>query len=117
LPGVQESNWVLLPNDGYKTESHIFGQKSGLRILINWGMENHSRSKNAIQFNFPVNYQKTEFCLIIRTMKALGPRQEESVFKSQIVPIEVEQIYVDDKERKLKKYTVTKDEGPRKRNN
>ena len=47
-------------------------------------------------------------------MKALRAQGEDR-FQSQIVPIEVEQTYVDDNgKRATKKYTVTKDEGPRK---
>ena len=47
-------------------------------------------------------------------MKALRA-QAEGRFDSQIVPIEVEQVYVDENGKKAtKKYTVTKDEGPRK---
>ena len=47
-------------------------------------------------------------------MKALRAQAEDR-FQSQIVPIEVEQTYVDDNgKRATKKYTVTKDEGPRK---
>jgi acetyl-CoA acyltransferase len=37
-------------------------------------------------------------------------------FKSQIVPIEVEEHYFEDGEKKTRKYTVDKDEGPRKSN-
>jgi acetyl-CoA acyltransferase len=47
-------------------------------------------------------------------MKALKA-QSENRFQDQIVPIDVEQIYVDSNgKRATKKYTVTKDEGPRK---
>ena len=47
-------------------------------------------------------------------MKALRAL-EENRFQDQIVPIEVEQTYVDANGKKAtKSYTVTKDEGPRK---
>jgi acetyl-CoA acyltransferase len=46
-------------------------------------------------------------------MKALKA-QAENRFQDQIVPIDVEQIYIDSNGKKAtKKYTVTKDEGPR----
>jgi acetyl-CoA acyltransferase len=47
-------------------------------------------------------------------MKALKAQAEDR-FQNQIVPIEVEQNYIDQNgKRASKKYTVTKDEGPRK---
>ena len=47
-------------------------------------------------------------------MKALKA-QAENRFQDQIVPIEVEQTYLDENGKKAtRKYTVTKDEGPRK---
>jgi acetyl-CoA acyltransferase len=50
-------------------------------------------------------------------MKALKA-QSENRFQDQIVPIDVEQIYVDGNGKKVSKnYTVTKDEGPRKGTN
>ena len=46
-------------------------------------------------------------------MKALKA-QAENRFQDQIVPIEVEQTYIDANGKKAtKSYTVTKDEGPR----
>src|SRR5690606_37315991 len=46
-------------------------------------------------------------------MKALKA-QAENRFQDQIVPIEVEETYLDENNKKTtKKYTVTKDEGPR----
>jgi acetyl-CoA acyltransferase len=50
-------------------------------------------------------------------LKALKA-QEEDRFKDQIVPIEVEETYVDATGKKVtRKYTVNKDEGPRKGSN
>ncbi len=40
--------------------------------------------------------------------------QEEKRFSDQIVPIEVEETYVENNKKKTRKYTVDKDEGPRK---
>ena len=46
-------------------------------------------------------------------MKALKA-QAENRFQDQIVPIQVEETYLDENGKKaMKKYTVTKDEGPR----
>ncbi|MFA4924764.1 MAG: acetyl-CoA C-acyltransferase [Ignavibacteriaceae bacterium] len=45
-------------------------------------------------------------------MKALNA-QKEGYFKDQIVPIEVEEVYVENGKRKVKKFIVDKDEGPR----
>ena len=46
-------------------------------------------------------------------MKALRAI-EQGYFKDQIVPVEVEQTYLEDGKRKTKKYVVDTDEGPRK---
>ena len=45
-------------------------------------------------------------------MKAINA-QKEGYFKDQIVPIEVEEVYVENGKRKVKKFVVDKDEGPR----
>ena len=45
-------------------------------------------------------------------MKALNAIKE-GYFKDQIVPIEVEETYLDNGKRKIRKFTVDKDEGPR----
>ena len=49
-------------------------------------------------------------------MKALKAI-EEGTFKDDIVPVEVEEVYVDGGKRKTRKYTVDTDEGPRKGTN
>jgi len=39
--------------------------------------------------------------------------QKEGYFKNQIVPIEIEEVYVENGKRKVRKFVVDKDEGPR----
>ncbi|NPA35197.1 MAG: thiolase family protein [Chlorobi bacterium] len=46
----------------------------------------------------------------MRAIKAI----EEGVFKDQIVPLEVEQVYYEDGKKKTRKYIFDTDEGPRK---
>lgn len=54
------------------------------------------------QDEFAVNSHK-------KALKAI----EEGKFKSQIVPVEVEDVYYEDGQKKTRKYTVDTDEGPR----
>ena len=45
-------------------------------------------------------------------MKAINA-QKEGYFKDQIVPVEVEEVYIENSKRKVRKFVVDKDEGPR----
>lgn len=45
-------------------------------------------------------------------MKAINA-QKEGYFKDQIVPVEVEEVYLENGKRKVRKFIVEKDEGPR----
>lgn len=99
-----------VPMTGYKTELNYDLVKSGHENYY-WGMGNTAEAV-AKQFNVS-RIDQDEFAYNSH-MKALKA-QAEGRFDSQIVPIEVEQVYVDENGKKAtKKYTVTKDEGPRK---
>ena len=98
-----------VPMTGYKTELNYDLVKSGHEDYY-WGMGNTAEAV-ADQFNISREDQD-EFAYDshIKALKA----QAENRFQDQIVPINVEQVYVDENDKKAtRSYTVTKDEGPR----
>ena len=99
-----------VPMTGFKPELNYDTINSGHEDYY-WGMGNTAEAV-ANEFNVSREYQD-EFAYNSH-MKALKA-QAENRFQDQIVPIEVEQTYVDENgKRATKKYTVSKDEGPRK---
>ena len=99
-----------VPMTGYKTELNYDLAKAGHEDYY-WGMGN---TAEAVAKQFNVSREDQDEFAYNSHMKALKAQAEDR-FQSQIVPIEVEQTYVDDNGKKAtKKYTVTKDEGPRK---
>ena len=98
-----------VPMTGYKTELNYDIVKSGHEDYY-WGMGN---TAEAVANQFKVSREDQDEFAYNSHLKALKA-QAENRFKDQIVPIEVEQTYVDENGKKAtKKYTVTKDEGPR----
>ena len=98
-----------VPMTGYKTELNYDLVKSGHEDYY-WGMGNTAEAV-ADQFNISREDQD-EFAYDshIKALKA----QAENRFQDQIVPINVEQVYVGENDKKAtRSYTVTKDEGPR----
>lgn len=99
-----------VPMTGYKTELNYDLVNQGHEDYY-WGMGN---TAEAVAEQFKVSRKDQDEFAYNSHMKALRA-QDEDRFQSQIVPIEVEQTYVDENGKKAtKKYTVTKDEGPRK---
>ncbi|WP_299211874.1 acetyl-CoA C-acyltransferase [uncultured Aquimarina sp.] len=98
-----------VPMTGYKTELNYDLAKSGHEDYY-WGMGN---TAEAVAHQFNVSREDQDEFAYNSHMKALKA-QAENRFQDQIVPINVEQIYVDENGKKASKsYTVTKDEGPR----
>lgn len=106
--GVESMSSV--PMTGFKTELNYDLVKSGHEDYY-WGMGN---TAEAVAQEFKVSREDQDEFAFNSHMKALKAQAEDR-FQDQIVPIEVEQTYVDGNGKKAtKKYTVTKDEGPRK---
>jgi acetyl-CoA acyltransferase len=98
-----------VPMTGYKTELNYDIVKAGHEDYY-WGMGN---TAEAVANQFKISREDQDEFAYNSHMKALKA-QAENRFKDQIVPIEVEQTYVDQNGKKATKtYTVTKDEGPR----
>ena len=99
-----------VPMTGYKPELNYDLAKSGHEDYY-WGMGN---TAEAVANQFNVSRKDQDEFAYNSHVKALRA-QAENRFQDQIVPIEVEQTYIDaNGKRATKKYTVTKDEGPRK---
>jgi acetyl-CoA acyltransferase len=98
-----------VPMSGYKPELNYDIVKSGHPDYY-WGMGN---TAEAVANQFKVTREDQDEFAFNSHMKALKA-QAENRFQDQIVPIEVEETYIDNNSKKAtKKYTVNKDEGPR----
>ncbi len=99
-----------VPMTGFKTELNYDLVNQGHEDYY-WGMGN---TAEAVAQEFKVSREDQDEFAYNSHMKALKAQAEDR-FQSQIAPIEVEQTYLDASGKKaVKKYTVTKDEGPRK---
>ena len=102
-----------VPMSGYKPELNYDIVNAGHEDYY-WGMGN---TAEAVANQFKVSREDQDEFAYNSHMKALKAQSEDR-FQDQIVPIKVEQTYVDDAgKRATKNYTVTKDEGPRKGTN
>lgn len=98
-----------VPMTGYKTELNYDLVKEGHEDYY-WGMGN---TAEAVANEFKVSREDQDVFAFESHQKALRA-QAENRFQEQIVPIEIEQTYVDATGKKAtKNYTVSKDEGPR----
>ncbi len=105
--GVESMSSV--PMTGFKTELNYDLVKSGHEDYY-WGMGN---TAEAVAQEYKVSREDQDEFAYHSHMKALKALDEDR-FQDQIVPIEVEETYVDASGKKAtRKFTVTKDEGPR----
>ncbi|RSK39299.1 acetyl-CoA C-acyltransferase [Mangrovimonas spongiae] len=102
-----------VPMTGFKPELNYDTVKAGHEDYY-WGMGN---TAEAVANQFKVSREDQDEFAYNSHMKALKAQAEDR-FQDQIVPIEVEQTYIDNNGKKATKtYTVNKDEGPRKGTN
>ena len=98
-----------VPMTGYKTELNYDLVKSGHEDYY-WGMGN---TAEAVADQFKVSREDQDLFAFNSHQKALKAQAEDK-FKDQIVPIEVAETFINASGKKeTRKYTVTKDEGPR----
>ena len=99
-----------VPMTGFKPELNYDIVKSGHEDYY-WGMGN---TAEAVANEFNISREDQDEFAYNSHMKALKAQAEDR-FQKQIVPINVEQTFLDSNGKKsTKNYTVTKDEGPRK---
>ena len=102
-----------VPMTGFKPELNYNTINAGHEDYY-WGMGN---TAEAVAKEYGVSRADQDEFAFNSHMKALKA-QAENRFQDQIVPIQVEQTFVDENgKRATKKYTVNKDEGPRKGTN
>jgi acetyl-CoA acyltransferase len=98
-----------VPMTGFKPELNYETVKAGHEEYY-WGMGN---TAEAVANQFKVSREDQDEFAFNSHMKALKA-QTENRFQDQIVPITVDETYIDENGKKAtKSYTVTKDEGPR----
>jgi acetyl-CoA acyltransferase len=98
-----------VPMTGFKPELNYDLVNAGHEEYY-WGMGN---TAEAVSYKFKVSREDQDEFAFKSHMKALKA-QAENRFQDQIVPINVDQTYIDANGKKAtKSYTVTKDEGPR----
>ncbi|WCC44398.1 acetyl-CoA C-acyltransferase [Tenacibaculum finnmarkense] len=102
-----------VPMTGFKPELNYDVVADGHADYY-WGMGN---TAEAVAEKYNISRKDQDEFALNSHLKALRA-QAENRFQDQIVPIEVEETYVDENGKKAtRKYTVTKDEGPRKGSN
>ncbi len=99
----------FIPMGGYKPTPDYGVAKAGHEDYY-WGM---GLTAEAVAQQFNVSREDQDEFALNSHLKALKA-QAEGKFDNQIVPITIDQIYVDENGKKAKKsYVVSKDEGPR----
>ena len=99
-----------VPMTGFKPELNYDIVNSGHEDYY-WGMGN---TAEAVANKYNVSREDQDEFAYNSHMKALKALDEDR-FQDQIVPIEVDETYIDSNGKKAnRKFTVTKDEGPRK---
>lgn len=99
-----------VPMTGFKPELNYNTIAAGHEEYY-WGMGN---TAEAVANEFKISRADQDEFALQSHLKALKA-QAENRFQNQIVPIEVAQTFINENGKKAtKKYTVTKDEGPRK---
>ena len=96
---VPMTGWKLAPN--YTTTKDFPGYYMGMGLTAEKIVQEYKISRED-QDEFAYNSH----------MKALNA-QKEGYFKDQIVPIEIEEVHLENGKKKVRKFTVDTDEGPR----
>ncbi|WP_026451536.1 acetyl-CoA C-acyltransferase [Aequorivita capsosiphonis] len=109
--GAESMSYI--PMGGYKPVPDYKLAKEGHEDYY-WNM---GLTAEAVANKYKVSREDQDEFAYTSQMRALKA-QDENRFQDQIVPIDVERTYVNDEGKKVtEKYTVTKDEGPRKGTN
>lgn len=105
--GAESMSYI--PMGGYKPVPNYKAAKAGNEDYY-WGM---GLTAEAVANKYNVSREDQDEFAFNSHQKALKA-QEENRFQDQIVPIDVENTFIDENgKRQTKHYTVTKDEGPR----
>jgi len=96
---VPMTGWKLAPNYKIAKEHPEYYMGMGL-------------TSEEVARDYKISRQDQDEFAYHSHMKAINA-QKEGYFKDQIVPIEIEEVYVENGKRKVRKFIVDKDEGPR----
>jgi len=96
---VPMTGWKLAPNYKIAKEHPEFYMGMGL-------------TSEEVARDYKISRQDQDEFAYHSHMKAINA-QKEGYFKEQIVPVEVKEVYVENRKRKVRKFVVDKDEGPR----
>ncbi|MFA6981154.1 MAG: acetyl-CoA C-acyltransferase [Ignavibacteriaceae bacterium] len=96
---VPMTGWKLAPNYKIAKEHPEFYMGMGL-------------TAEEVVRDYKISRQDQDEFAYHSHMKAVNA-QKEGYFKDQIVPVEVEEVFIENGKRKVRKFIVDKDEGPR----
>lgn len=106
IAGGSES-MSLLPMTGWRTVLNYEIAKAHPDYYSSMGL-----TAEAVAQQFKISREAQDEFAYNSHVKALNAI-EKGIFKEEIVPVEVEEVYLDGNKRKTRKYTVDTDEGPR----
>jgi len=104
--GVESMSYI--PMGGYKPVPDYKVAKEGNEDYY-WGM---GLTAEAVANKYKVSREDQDEFAFQSHQKSLKAQAEDR-FQDQIVPINIDETYVEDGKKKTRSYTVTKDEGPR----
>ncbi|WPY97524.1 acetyl-CoA C-acyltransferase [Christiangramia sp. OXR-203] len=105
--GAESMSYI--PMGGYKPVPNYEVAKNGNEDYY-WGM---GLTAEAVANKYNVSREDQDQFAYDSHQKAIKAQQEDR-FQDQIVPITIDETYVEDGKKKTRSYTVNKDEGPRK---
>ncbi|WP_298526347.1 acetyl-CoA C-acyltransferase [uncultured Christiangramia sp.] len=105
--GAESMSYI--PMGGYKPVPNYEVAKNGNEDYY-WGM---GLTAEAVANKYNVSRENQDQFAYDSHQKAIKAQQEDR-FQDQIVPITIDETYVEDGKKKTRSYTVNKDEGPRK---
>ena len=98
----------LVPMTGYKSALNYDISVNNPDYYLNMGLTAEKLAKK-----YDIKREDSDYFSFNSHMKATKAI-EENLFNNEILPYDVEQVYLEKGKRKVKKWTVSKDEGPRK---
>ena len=98
----------LVPMTGYKSALNYDISVNNPDYYLNMGLTAEKLAKK-----YDIKREDSDYFSFNSHMKATKAI-EENLFNNEILPYNVEQVYLEKGKRKVKKWTVSKDEGPRK---
>ncbi len=106
IAGGTES-MTMVPMSGWKFAGNYNTVKNNPGAYMNMGL-----TAEKVAAEYKISRQDQDEFSYHSHMKAINAL-EQGYFKDQIVPVEVEEVYLENEKRKVRKFVVDTDEGPR----